>query len=466
MDIAQNIEKSSSENYLREVIFILSAWKGLIFLVSTVIFVFVIAFAMLWPPSYTSVAKIVVTRKAIEASGSTLDKVDYRVEGVTKEDLNSEAQLISSSDLITQVIVKLQKENKVFLATKEVTNQDKWLAKQVANVKSHLVVDVIPYSRVIDVSFTWSSAEEARLLLTSLLDRYLAYRVEKLAFSDKERLFVELSNDYMGRIKEHNIKLEELMISKNAVSPIAEIANNLEIRFSFEKTLGEGEIKRIHLEKKIALLDKKLAENDIQFFSFLENESINQFSRMVQELFIEKARTEGVFLSTSKAVEGLGMQLQEVYKNLVAEVYALKLQLESEAQSIAEQNEELKSKIATLDRRNAELKMAQLSMDLMENENKVLQMSFETFFKRKEEASFATESMINEAEVSLLSHPQLPLAPSFPNKGVLIPFGFIVACLSGIIVGFLSEFFDHSFKRPEDISNVLNIKHLISISDV
>jgi len=466
MELTNNLDKSASENYLRELIFIISTWKSLIFLVAGIIFIFVILFSLFWPSSYTSSAQVVMTRKSIEASGSTLDKVDYRVEDVTKEDLNSEAQLLVSDDLITQVVMQLQKESDVFFVKEPEEDQGIWLAKQIAKIKSALFVDVIPYSRVIELSFTWGNAKEAQLFLNRLLDRYLAFRIEKQGFSEKEQLFVKLADQYMARIKIHNSQLEQLMRSKNVVSPVAEIANNLEIKFSFEKSLGESELKEIQLTRRIALLSTKLAEQDIQFFSFLENESVNQFSKLIQELFIEKARTEGVFLSSSKAVQGMSMQLQEVYKNLVAEVDAVKAQLESEVLSLHQQNVELKRKILALDKRNTELKMAQLSMGLMENESKVLQMSFEIFFKRKEEASFAAASMASEAEVSLLSHPQLPLSPSFPNKVVLIPFGFIVACVSGLIVGFLSEFFDHTFKRPEDVSSILKIKHLISMSDV
>ncbi len=466
MELTNTMDKPASENYLRELVFIISAWKSLIFMVAGIIFIFVVLFALFWPSSYTSTAQIVMTRKSIEASGSTLDKVDYRVEDVTKEDLNSEAQLLSSDDLIARVITQLQKDKDVFFEQDPEQDPSIWLAKQIAKIKSALFVDVIPYSRVIEISFTWGDAKETQLFLDRLLESYLAFRIEKQSFSEKEQLFVKLADQYMARIKKHNNELEALMRSKNVVSPKTEIANNLEIKFSFEKALAESQLKEIQLDRQIALLSKKLAERDIQFFSFLENESVNQFSKLIQGLFIEKARTEGVFLSNSKAVQGMSMQLQEVYKNLVAEVEAVKAQLESEALSLNEQNTELRDKVIALDKRNTELKMAQLSMDLMENESKVLQMSFEIFFKRKEEASFAAASMASEAEVSLLSHPQLPLAPSFPNKKVLIPFGFIVACLSGLIVGFLSEFFDHTFKRPEDINHILNIKHLTSIGDV
>ena len=115
----------ASENYLRELVFILSARKWLIIFVTLLIFSFVIAVAFLWPPSYTAHAKLMVSRKAVEPSLGTLEKVDYRVEKVSKEDLNSEAQLLLSEDLISRVILQLHEEGSMFSGD---ATQSRWIS--------------------------------------------------------------------------------------------------------------------------------------------------------------------------------------------------------------------------------------------------------------------------------------------------------------------------------------------------
>lgn len=453
----------ASENYLRELVFILSARKWLIIFVTLLIFSFVIAVAFLWPPSYTAHAKLMVSRKAVEPSLGTLEKVDYRVEKVSKEDLNSEAQLLLSEDLISRVILQLHEEGSMFSGD---ATQSRWISEQVSKVKKGLVVELIPYSKVLDLSFTRGKAEEANLFLDRLIHAYQKYRIEMRGYADKTQFFVDLSKDYLGRMKQANQKLSDLMAASNVVSPEAEIAKNLEAKFNLKALLGDGELKAIKLKEDISLLEKKLEEKDIQFFSFLEKEAITQFSKQIQELFIKKAQVEGVFVSKSKAVKGMDMQLEKAYKNLLIEVRSLKAEMESQLQAIENQNEFIKQKLRDIDLRNTELKLAAFSMEALEKENKVLQVSFETFYKRKEEAKLASNDVINQSNISILSHPQLPLTASFPNKRILIPFGFIVACLSGLIVGFLVEFFDHTFKRPEDIVNLLGMRHLLSINNI
>jgi len=464
MKSVSSADTMSSENYLRELVFMLSVRKELIFLVSAIIFGLILAIALFWPARYTTTAKILVSTNIVKTSLGTLEQVDYRMERVSKEDLNSEAQLLLSNDLISQVILQLKKENKLFFDD-EIDNQEMWLTKKILRVKKAVVVNAIPYSKVLDISLVWGNAQEAKLLLSHLLTRYLAYRVEMEGYAGKRQFFDELSTQYLNRIETANQKISNLMLSNKVVAPEAEMKNNLEIKFSLEKVLGESELEKIALDKRIELLEEKMQEKDIQFFSFLENESITQFSKQIQALFIQKAKTEGVFMSDSKAVHGMEMQLEAAYHNLLIEVRALKSDLITQASALSAQKKLLLAKISTIDKRNSELKRTMLSMESLQNENKVLQMSFETFFKRKEEAALASSSVINGANVYILSSPKIPLSPSFPNKSAMIPFGFIVACLSGLIAGFLVEFFDHTFKRPENINQVLSMKFLISITD-
>lgn len=463
MNTNNNINTVVTENYLRELVFILSVRKWLISFVILFVMGFVVAATFLLPPSYTTHAKVMVSRKAVETSLGTLEKVDYRIQGVTKEDLNSEGQLLLSEDLITKVVKELNNEGIMF--TGDLT-QERALAEQVAAVKASLVVEAIPYSKVLDLSFTRGDAKEATVFLTRLIKVYQEYRIEMQGYGNKREFFVDLTQKYLKRMKDSNIDLANLMKTNNVVSPDAEIRNNLDTKFRLKNQLSEGELKEIELRQNIKLLERKLKEKDVQFFSFLENEAITQFSRQIQELFIKKAKVEGVFVSKSKAVQGMNMQLKKAYKNLLIEVRSLKSEMVSQLKAFEEQNQLLRDKINQINQRNTELKLTEFSMEALKKESKVLEISFQTFYKRQEEAKLASNEVINESNISILAQPQFPLSPSFPNKGVLIPFGFIVACISGLIVGFLVEFFDHTFKRPEDIVNLLGMRHLLSINNI
>ncbi|MEE8577005.1 MAG: hypothetical protein V3T31_07095, partial [candidate division Zixibacteria bacterium] len=61
---------------------------------------------------------------------------------------------------------------------------------------------------------------------------------------------------------------------------------------------------------------------------------------------------------------------------------------------------------------------------------------------------------------------QLPLEPFWPDKGKIIVIGFILGLALGAGFVFLTELFDNSFKRVEDIEDALGIPVLATIPKI
>ena len=460
-------ESSTSENYIREIIFTLSVQKKLIFSIASVVFLIVIGIVLFFPEKYTTTAKIMVSRKPVEGSISSLENIDYKVEAVSQDDLNSEAQLLTSNDLLEKVIRKLHNEGSAFMDNEPgyQENKQKWLEEQVDKLKSVITVDVIPYSRVLEIFLTSDSADRVQLILKTIIDSYLDYRIALDQPERQANFFVQLTDQYADRLQSGQKKLSELVLQRNATSPDEEIKSNIEIEFNLKKLLSDVELKEIEIGQKIEVIKKHINSGELQFFSFIENETISQFSKRIQELIMKRAETAGIYTPDSKALQSMGQQIEEAYQKLLVEVKTVVADLESQHEGLNLQIKNLNDKINDISVRNKELKQLQLAMGTIEKENNMLEMSFETFFKRKEEANLSSDKTVSNTEVVILSSPRKPLSPSFPTP-VMVPFGFFLALGIGIIIGFLNEFFDHSFKRPDDIERVLGVSHLMSINDV
>lgn len=466
MKEAVQTSEKNTENYIREIIFTLSVHIRLIRLIASVIFIIVICIVLFSPAKYTTSAKLMVSRKPVEGSISSLQQIDYRVEEVNQDDLNSEAQLLMSNDLLEKVIQKLHNEGVEFGDETELyqNNKQKWMEQRVDKLKASLVVEAIPYSKVLDVYLTWNSPSSVQLILKAIINDYLDYRVALGKPEDRADFFIELTDKYANRVNKGQKQLSDLIVQKNATSPAEEIKGNIEIQHTLKNKLAEAELKQIEIGQKIDVIKKSINSNGVQFFSFIDNESIRGFAKQIQEIAIKKAETAGVFLSDSKAVRELGQQMDEAYEKLLIEVNALNTDMQSQQEGLKLQIININDKIAALSQRNMELKQLEFAMGSIEKENNMLGLSFETFFKRKEEASLSNNKTVSNAEVVMLSSPRKPLDPSFPTAS-MIPFGFFLAIGVGVIIGFLTEFFDHTFKRPEDIERVLGVNHLMSINN-
>jgi uncharacterized protein involved in exopolysaccharide biosynthesis len=95
-----------------------------------------------------------------------------------------------------------------------------------------------------------------------------------------------------------------------------------------------------------------------------------------------------------------------------------------------------------------------------------LENAYKIYAKRLQEARIKGTTEAGQIfTVSILSPPTLNLTPVFPVKKKVILLGLILGFLLGITIGFLVEFFDHTFKRPEDVTNNTNLKTIFSIPD-
>ena len=52
---------------------------------------------------------------------------------------------------------------------------------------------------------------------------------------------------------------------------------------------------------------------------------------------------------------------------------------------------------------------------------------------------------------------------SFPGMEVIIPLGILIGFITGLSLGFLREFFDHTFKKPSDVENFIGLPVIFSI---
>lgn len=128
----------------------------------------------------------------------------------------------------------------------------------------------------------------------------------------------------------------------------------------------------------------------------------------------------------------------------------------------------LNQRMMVLNQRNVELQQVKLQLERLDQEIKLLGYSYETFYKRREQADiqsrFSDEHL--NAQVVVLVQPEAQLEPLFPRWKTMLPVGLIVALITGICIGFINEFFDHSFKRAEDSQQHLGLPTLLSLPHV
>jgi uncharacterized protein involved in exopolysaccharide biosynthesis len=451
-----------TENYLREIYSIFFAQKKIILAVTLISFACAVLIALFWPPTYSATGSILVRGKKVEKSPETLEKIGYRTFPVTKEDLSSEEHLLTSNTVIEKTIQVLREKN-LFMASRP---EEQEPSKEMYSIKKKFKTEVIPASNIIKIAFFHRDPEYALLLLKTLMEEYTLYRMHIYNPSQAASFFSQQADNFKDSLGKKEDELVRLVESTKVSNPQKEIENNLLVKKDLEQQLNILENEFIEKDLLIEHLTNALANENIQYFSFIENnQAIIDLGVALQELFVEHGKILRTYHPSSENAKSLGKQIRDTYLSLKAEVTSYREKQANELRIIQEKISNVKHALNDIEAKNVELQKLFIELQRINREVELLKFSYDTFFKRREEARI--NSSLDETNLSsfvnILSKPFPSDGPVFPKKGVVIPLGLLVGFITGCSLGFLREFFDHTFKKPSDVFNYLGLPVVLSI---
>ena len=152
---------SKSENYLREYAYIFFAQTKVILSVALIIFVLSAAVAFLWPATWAATGSFLVKGRT-DKNVTDLEEAKRLLDRTRKEDLFSEAAILTSNDVI-------------ILAVNELNAGEKYSGLKLtpSNIKPRIKAEVLPSSNVIEITLSWSTPKEAEIILDALMNNYL-----------------------------------------------------------------------------------------------------------------------------------------------------------------------------------------------------------------------------------------------------------------------------------------------------
>lgn len=447
-----------TDDYLREFMTILFAQKSTIVTVTSLFLVVGLLIAFLWPPTYGANSAVLVKGRKIEKNPEAIEEAQYRVFEVDETFLNSEAAIVTSTDVLGMTIKSLDEQGTHY------GNPDETINKRVDELKKYVRAEIIPKSNIIEVILLDKDPDKALLLLQSLLDHYIQFRSDIYSPSKTEAFFQSQVERFSRDIAQKETELEEFYKEFGSVDPTNEIDSNLELINKLQEQLNLEHNALIKKNHDIAFLQHGVASEDVQFFASFEQLSMVKLSEQLQLLTIERGRILRNYLPGSDAVELVTGQINQTYQALRAEVRELLRREEQEQSAIEENIASLQARIKAISDRNIYLKSTSIRMDRLEMELGVLKSSYTTFATRLQEAR-VNSSTLQEGliSVSVIKQPFYSGEPLFPKKIVVIPLGLIIGLIMGISLGFINEYFDHSFKRPEDSERFAGIPTIMSI---
>ncbi len=470
---------------------------------TALIFAGSVAVVMFSPRTYEASGSVLMRSKGQPVRPSVVDKdPNERDMPVSKEDMATELEVITSSALLERTVKELG-------VTPETSDQDTPYAYGILNppsedqarltkplnrlrqyiiqtvyglkttvakpespyagalqdIRNHMNAEVVPLSSVIRVTLTGNSKDQVEHVLNTMLNEYIVYRGEVYNPNLQDAFFREQTEQYQHKINDLESKLADGGTSTSVSLLEKEIQNNLQTKGKLreEVVLLRGVL--AETEQTIKPLSAAVKSSDVQFFSFLENPSINYLGSKVADTVAEREKVLRDFLPDSTRVKVIDESILSLNERLKHEAERIMDQRLNRLDSMHSRMNELDDMLGEMDAKNEALQRQSVQARQQERELEFLLQSFQTFAKRKEsvELELAIRHKNFSADVSILSDANYSSDLLYPRKIPTLLLGLIIGFITGCSLGFLFEYLDHTLKRPGEVERYTGLPVIGSI---
>jgi len=422
-----------------------------------------VLFALLYPPIYVANCSIILKGGVSLSSPESIEKVPSEIGSMQESDLYSEIEIITANVVAQNAAAELLKQGFEFggLGTEE----DK-LKKAVNKIKGSLEPAINPRSNTITIKTIWGDQKEAKRLLEAVLDSYFEYRSQIFKPREAETFFAAQLEQFSKKLEQKEMDLRNLTINSQTPNAVSEIQSNLLNMANLERQLYDLKQENLDQKSRVDLMEKDFNSGGTNYFSYVNDPQIKEMSNLVLEIIKQRNEAARIFHPKSEKIQNYNKQIAAAMGTFKVEIGKFLGSERAGLKSINNKIEYIADQIKKIREKNMGLYEASTKSKMLDRQIAVLEDSYTTFTKRLEEAKISNNYKTNKLfTVSLLTRPETSDFPVFPNKKKVIMMGILAGIIAGIAVGFLMEFFNHTFKTPEDVENNTDMAYIFSIPE-
>jgi len=470
-------------------------WTFFLVLVATLVFV------LRRQPLYQSRMTILVNMERTDPVVTVNpDMIQRTLPGISDEDVNSEVELLKAHDLMQQVVTEcglssvddhsrahLFKKWLLRLAGLNEGPEDDRIGKAVLKLERDLVVERIPKSTLIAVSYSSPdpvlSAKVLKTLSTLYLKKHLAVRRP----AGTVEFFKREVAHYHRRLEGAENSLAHFRRDNHVASVEAEKDATL-------TKLTELEVSRRQTEAEIEVAKKRLGA--------LQDHMAHVAPRLMTQVRKTKSRPPDELQSTLLTLKLKRAQLLGIFQPDYPPVQEVEKQIADANAAVKSSQkwlavEETTDQNTTFEWLRSEAEKAQINLvalqsqekasaamiaqfstrarhlnDLMIRENdlsravKLAADTYITYQKEHEEARISDELDRHRIlNVAIADKPFVPVLPSTIPTPVVLLIGLALACISSVGLAFGAEQMNPSFRTRDEVENLLQVPVVIAIPE-
>lgn len=451
-----------TNDYVRNFVTIFFIRKTVITFVAAVIIFGAVLYAFLYPPVYGAACSVILKGGVSLKNPQSIEDAPVDINTMGEDDMFSEIEIIK-----TNVVAKKAAENLVQKGVSfGINGPEKTRVKKLeSKIRGSVAAGINPRSNTINVKTRWNNPGEAEAVLEAVMDSYFNYRSEIFQPREAEKFFADQLERFKNELEEKEQQLQKLTLKADTPAADSEIQQNLLNMKNLERQLFDLRQQYFDQKYKIDLMEKDLQSGDTSFFSYLDDPQLTDMSDMVMQIIRQRNQEAKIFHPKSEKIQNYNDRIQKAMGRFKEEVEKYISAEKTLLDNIENKIGYVKDQIQKIRKENMGLYKSSTRSKMLERQIAILEDSYTTFTKRLEEAKIGSNYNTNKLfTVSLLTEPEAGNSPVFPNKNKVILMGILGGLILGLGAGFMVEFFDHTFKTPEDVENNTDMVYIFSIS--
>jgi uncharacterized protein involved in exopolysaccharide biosynthesis len=472
---------------LRDIVSIL--FRRLKVIVIGFVAVFLLTFSFLMSqPRFAAEMSVLVSKKRVDpvvTSNSTTADSGNRAE-ITEEDLNTEAELLKSPDLLRDVVLKLNLQNFVHPSILHRDNSEEARIQRAVNsFSSNLQVKLIPKTYLLSISYRNSSQTMAALILRILGDEYRKKNVALSEPTGERAFFEEQANEYEQRMRDAGQAAVDFAHKNNIVDADAESGMAVHRADEFHASAITAGVSISETEHQIAALQKAQQTTPVRVATGEKRSDNPELLQIMKSSMLnlqtKEADMSSKFQPSYPPLIDLRQQMK-LTQNAIDDQLKRPLSENSTDRNplrdwIDNQLEQARSSLAALQARKRSDEQAYTTYK--QNADKLLQESIEqhvlnsdakaetdnylVYARRKEEARIS-EELNNQGilNVVIASPAKASIIPVLPRSQIVL-IAALLGAFIGCGLGFFSEYFDDKIRTPQQLEDEVGSQVLAAV---
>ena len=399
---------------------------------------------------------------------------------VTETEINSEIELLTSKDLLSQVVSEcgLDREPPSLLqrlGLKETPQTDAARVEQGAErLAKVLVITPVKKANIIEITYSSSSPKTAAAVLRKLSDLYLDKRMRLHRPAGTYEFFKVQAEDYERQLRAAEQKLSTFQQSMNVVSLTQQKDITVLKMTDGKSKLLETEAFLQEVNQRIARLQQQLQATQPRIVTqsrALPNQySAERLNTMLVELQNRRTQLLSKFRSDDRLVREVDMQIDTTRAALdkatgqtateqATDLNPLRQAIESELSKARVDQAGAQARRASLagQVRDYEAQLSRLENSTAEYQDltrrvKEAEDNYQLYAKKQEESRIADELDQNKiTNVSLAEAPSQPQLPAKPNRPLNLFLGLVLGALVSVGSVVAAEFLRQNVATPREL---------------